>query len=326
MAADNPYAEQTAKNTDAPWLGGGPAVDVDLDGLRAYAAALANQQADIASRGVYLQPLGEIPGQAFTGEVLGEADAVRARLVANAGELTVYLQKLAESVGNIGSAARTVADSYGSGDAVGAASLNDVLFAYGDTTVPRPEGLPAGVGATFQDQQSALATLPPAADSRDWTVTANVPLSAYQTMQTATGPNGERREVMTFTPPGGATTVTTTIFGQDGETVSSVTTRTSTRVTGGTEITVQENFGADGKPTGTTETRTEFDGERVVGQSTEVRDGAGETVHRTVESTDPATREQVQVVSERNEKGELVEKNRIVTGIATSGGRHQAIG
>jgi hypothetical protein len=326
MAADNPYAEQTAKNTDAPWLGGGPAVDVDLDGLRAYAAALANQQADIASRGVYLQPLGEIPGQAFTGEVLGEADAVRARLVANAGELTVYLQKLAESVGNIGSAARTVADSYGSGDAVGAASLNDVLFAYGDTTVPRPEGLPAGVGATFQDQQSALATLPPAADSRDWTVTANVPLSAYQTMQTATGPNGERREVMTFTPPGGATTVTTTIFGQDGETVSSVTTRTSTRVTGGAEITVQENFGADGKPTGTTETRTEFDGERVVGQSTEVRDGAGETVHRTVESTDPATREQVQVVSERNEKGELVEKNRIVTGIATSGGRHQAIG
>jgi hypothetical protein len=319
MAADNPYAEQTAKNTSTPWLGGGPAVDVDLDGLRAYAASLANQQADIASRGVYLQPLGEIPGQAFTGEVLGEADAVRARLVANAGELTVYLQKLAESVGNIGNAARTVADSYGSGDAIGAASLNDVLFAYGDAGVPRPEGLPAGAGTTFRDQQAALATLPPAADSRDWAVTANVPLSAYQTMETATGPNGERREVMTFTPPGGATTVTTTIFGGNGETVSSVTTRTSTRVTGGAEITVQESFGADGKATGTVETRTQFDGDRVVGQSTEVRDGAGETVHRSVESTDPETREQVQVVSERNEKGELVEKNRIVTGIATSG-------
>jgi hypothetical protein len=326
MGAGNPYAEQTAKNTDAPWLGGGPSVDVDLDGLRAYAAALANQQADIVSRGVYLQPLGEIPGQAFTGEVLGEADAVRARLVANAGELTVYLQKLAESVGNIGSAARTVADSYGSGDAIGAASLNDVLFAYGDPAVPRPAGLPAGVGATFRDQQSALAALPPAADSRDWTVTGNVPLSAYQTMETATGPNGERREVLAFTPPGGATTVTTTIFGSDGETVSSVTTRTSTRVTGGAEITVQESFGADGRPTGTTETRTEFDGDRVVGHSTEVRDGAGETVHRTVESTDPATREQVQVVSERNEKGELVEKNRIVTGVATSGGRPRTIG
>ncbi|GIE76139.1 hypothetical protein Aph02nite_20890 [Actinoplanes philippinensis] len=326
MAADNPYAEQTAKNASTPWLAGGPAVDVDLDGLRAYASSLASQQADIASRAAYLRPLGEIPEQAFTGEVLGEADAVRARLVANAGELTVYLQKLAESVGNIGSAARTVADSYGAGDAVSAASLNDVLFAYGDPNAPRPDGLPAGVGATYRDQQSALATLPPAADSRDWTVTADTPLSAYQTMQTATGPNGERREVMTFTPPGGATTVTTTIFGSNGETVSSVTTRTSTRVDGGAEITVRESFGADGKPAGTTETRTEFDGDRVVGQSTEVRDGNGETVHRTVESTDPATREQVQVVSERNEKGELVEKNRIVTGIATSGARHRAIG
>jgi hypothetical protein len=326
MAADNPYAEQTAKNTAAPWLAGGPVVDVDLDGLREYAASLTNQQADIATRGAYLRPLGEIPGQAFSGEVLGEADAVRARLVANAGELTVYMQKLAESVGNIGSAARTVADSYGSGDAVGAASLNDILYAYGDATVPRPEGLPPGVGQTFRDQQSALAALPPAANSRDWTVTANTPLSAYQTMETATGPNGERREVMSFTPPGGATTVTTTIFGSNGETVSSLTTRTSTRVTGGAEIVVQENFGADGKPTGSIETRTEFDGDRLVGQSTEIRDGAGETVQRTVESTDPSTREQVQVVSERNEEGELVEKNRIVTGVATDGGRHRAIG
>ncbi|MFC4064069.1 hypothetical protein [Actinoplanes subglobosus] len=326
MAADNPYAEQTATNTAAPWLAGGPAVDVDLDGLRDYATSLTNQQADIASRAAYLRPLGEIPGQAFSGEVLGEADAVRARLVANAGELTVYLQKLAESVGNIGSAARTVADSYGAGDAVGAASLNDILYAYGDPGAARPEGLPPGIGRTFQDQQSALAALPPAADSRDWTVTANTPLSAYQTMETATGPNGERREVMSFTPPGGATTVTTTIFGSNGETVSSVTTRTSTRVTGGTEIVVQENFGADGKPTGTTESRTRFDGDRVVDRSTEIRDGAGETVQRTVESTDPSTRERVQVVSERNEEGELVEKNRIVTGIATDGGRHRAIG
>jgi hypothetical protein len=320
MAADNPYAEQTATNTNAPWLGGGPAVDVDLDGLREYAASLTNQQMDIASRAGYLRPLGEIPGQAFTGEVLGEADAVRARLVANAGELTVYLQKLAESVGNIGSAARTVADSYGSGDAISAASLNDILFAYGDKSVPRPEGLPPDVGATFWEQQSAFGTPVPAADSSAWRTTSNTPISAYQTLETAAGPNGERREVMTFTPPGGATTVTTTVFGSNGETVSSVTTRTSTRFAGGAEITVQESYGADGKQTGTTETRTEFDGDRVTGRSTEVRDAAGETVQRTVESTDPTTREQVEVVSERDEKGDLVEKNRIVTGIATAGG------
>lgn len=201
--ADNPYAEQTAKNTSAGRLDRGPMVDVDLDGLRAYAAALAGRQADIGSRGAYLQALTETPGRAFRGEVLGEADAVRARLVANAGELNVYLRKLAESVGNIGNAARTIADSYRTGDALGAASLDDVLFAYGNTSVPRPEGLPDGVGATFRDQQAALAALPPAAD-------------------------------------------TTTIFGRDGDTVSSVTTRTPIRVTGDAEVAVPESFGADG--------------------------------------------------------------------------------
>ena len=320
MGADNPYAEQTSKNTGAPWLGGGPAVDVDLDGLREYATLLSNQQADIASRAAYLGPLSQMPGQAFRGDVLGEADAVRARLVANAGELTVYLQKLAESVGNIGSAARTVADSYRSGDAIAAASLNDVLFAYGDKSVPRPEGLPAGVGQTYQELQASTGPAAPAADSAAWRITSTTPISAYQTLETATGPNGERREVMTFTPPGGAVTTTTTVLGGNGAVTSAVTTRRSTRITGNTEITVAEQFGADGRQTGTTETRTRYDGERVIGRSTEVRDAGGETVHRIVEATDSTTREQVTVTSERNEKGDIVEKNRVVTGIATTGG------
>ncbi|MDI6098065.1 hypothetical protein QLQ12_05545 [Actinoplanes sp. NEAU-A12] len=319
MGADNPYADQTAKNTSAPWLGGGPAVDVDLDGLREYATLMTNQQIDIASRAGYLGPLSQGPGQAFTGEVLGEADAVRARLVANAGELTVYLQKLAESVGNIGSAARTVADSYRSGDATSAASLNDVLFAYGDKSVPRPDELPAGIGQTYQERQMAGGSASLPADSPQWRITSTTPISAYQTLETATAPSGERREVMTFTPPGGAVTTTTTIFGAGGEVASSVTTRTSTRITGNTEITVAEQFGADGKQTGTTETRTRYDGEQVTGRSTEVRDAGGETVRRTVETTDATTREQVTVTSERNEKGEIVEKNRVVTGIATTG-------
>jgi hypothetical protein len=319
MGADNPYTEQTAKNTGAPWLGGGPAVDVDLDGLREYAALMTNQQVDIASRASYLGPLSQGPGQAFTGEVLGEADAVRARLVANAGELNVYLQKLAESVGNIGSAARTVADSYSSSDATSAASLNDVLFAYGDKSVPRPEGLPAGVGRTYLEAQVDAGSAPPPANSADWRITSTTPISAYQTLETATGPGGERREVMTFTPPGGAVTTTTTVFGANGEVSSAVTTRTSTRITGNTEVTVAEQFGADGRQTSTTETRTRYDSGQVVDRSTEVRDAGGETVQRTVETTDAATREQVTVTSERNEKGDIVEKNRVVTGIATTG-------
>ncbi|WP_430789805.1 hypothetical protein [Actinoplanes sp. G11-F43] len=319
MVADNPYGEQSKRNTSAPWLGDGPAVAVDLDGLRDYATRMVNQQQDIANRAGYLLPLGRMPGEAFDGEVLGEADAVRARLVANAGELTVYLRKLAESVGNIGNAARVVANSYGSGDALSAASLNDVLFAYGDKTAPRPAGLPDHVGATFQDLQTAVGPPPPAADSTDWRPTSANRISAYQTLELATGPNGERREILTFSPPGGPVTATTTIYGASGETASAVTTRTSTQQTDDTQVTVQETFGADGSRSATTETRTVYEGDEVTERSTEVRDADGRTVHRTVESTDAATREHVTVTSERNDEGELAETNRVVTGVRTGG-------
>ncbi|SDT65103.1 hypothetical protein [Actinoplanes derwentensis] len=319
MVADNPYADQTARNTGAPWLGGGPAVDVDLDGLRDYATVMTNQQQDIASRTAYLLPLGQMPGEAFDGEVLGEADAVRARLVANAGELTVYLQKLAESVGNIGNAARVVANSYGTGDALSAASLNDVLFAYGDKTAPRPRGLADNVGATAQDLRTAVGPPVPAATSTDWEPTSAARISAYQTLETAAGPNGERREILTFVPPGGPVTTTTTIYRASGETDSSVTTRTSTEQTDDVRITVQETFGADGNKTGTTETRERYEGTDTVGRSTEIRDASGQAVQRTIEITDSVTREQVTVTSERDDKGDLVETNRVITGIRTDG-------
>ncbi|HWS31325.1 MAG TPA: hypothetical protein VN408_01135 [Actinoplanes sp.] len=319
MDANNPYADQTTRNTGAPWLGGGPAVDVDLDGLRDYATAMSNQQQDIAGRSAHLLPLTEMPGAAFDGEVLGEADAVRARLVANAGEFTVYLQKLAESVGNIGNAARVVANSYGNSDAVSAASLNDVLFAYGDKSAPRPQGLPDNVGATFQDLQTAVGPLPPAAGSTAWQPTSTTRIAAHQTLEIATGPHGERRDVLTFSPPGGPVTTTTTIYRASGETDSSTTTRTSTEDSDDLRITVEETFAADGNKTGTTETRTRYDGTETVGRSTEIRDASGETVHRTIETIDSSTREQVTVVSERNDQGEIVETNRTVTGVRTGG-------
>ncbi|GAA1626799.1 hypothetical protein [Actinoplanes couchii] len=320
MSADNPYADQTEQNTNTPWLGGGPAVDVDLDGLRDYATAMTNQQQDIASRAAFLQPLGEMPGAAFDGEVLGEADAVRARLVANAGEFTVYLQKLAESVGNIGNAARVVANSYGHTDGVSAASLNDVLFAYGDKNVARPAGLPDNVGATFQDFQTAVGPPAPGATSTAWIPASSTRISSHQTLETADGPNGERRETLTFAPPGGpVTTTTTTIYRASGETDSVATTRTSVEQTGDVRVTVEERFGADGGRTGTTETRERYDGTELAGRSTDVRDIDGQTVHRTFETTDTATREQVTVTSERNDKGDLVETNRVVTGIRTDG-------
>ena len=62
MGADNPYADQTAKNTGAPWLGGGPTVDVDLEGLHRYATQMASRRQDLTSRAAHLAPGGD-PGR-----------------------------------------------------------------------------------------------------------------------------------------------------------------------------------------------------------------------------------------------------------------------
>lgn len=320
MGASSPYPDGSVGSTGAPWLDGAVPVDVDLDGLRDYADRMAGHQREITARAGYLTSLSLIPQSAFDGEVLGEADAVRARLVANAGEVTIYVQKLAESVGNIANAARVVADSYGSSDALSAASLNDVLFAFGDKAVPRPAGLSDDVGRTFREQQAATGPAAPPANSPLWQPSSATRISAYQTLETATGPNGERRDVLTFSPPGGPVTTTTTVYDSTGEKVSSVSGRATTRHVDNVEITVEDTFGADGKQIGTTETRTRFDeSQRVEGRSTDVRDAGGNTVHRTTEFTDSSSSERITVTEERNEKGEIVVTNRVNSGVATSG-------
>ncbi|BBH66785.1 hypothetical protein ACTI_34700 [Actinoplanes sp. OR16] len=322
MGTENPYPEQTSANAAAPWLRGGPAIAVDLDGLREYARLLASQQADISARSGYLAPLGEMPVRAFSGDVLGEADAVRAGLQANAAELSTYLGKLAESLGNVANAAQTIAESYRSSDAASAASLaslDDVLFAFGDKTVPRPAGLPDELGATYLDQQMAGTAAPPAADSALWQDGPVTAVSAYQTLQISNGPNGERREVSTVTPPGGVATTTTTIFGRGGETISASTTRTSSRFDGPVRTTTVETFGTDGTLTATTKTTISYDGPNITEQSTETVDAEGRTTSLTTEKVDPVTRESTTSTYRPGESGVLEETNRVTTGTRTSG-------
>lgn len=319
MVAENPYADQTSTNTSTPWLAGGPAVDVDLDGLREYGRLMKSQQADIGSRISYLAPLSEMPGRAWDGDVLGEADWVRAQLLANAGELSTYLGKLGQSLANVGNAAETVANSYGSGDAVSAARLSDVLFAFGDKNVTRPAGLPEGVGTTYLEAQMAAGAAPPPASSPQWQEGPVTPVSAYQTQQIATGPNGERRETMTFTAPGGAVTTTTTVYDRSGETVSTNTTRTSSRVDGPVSTTTQQTLGPDGKPASTTETRTRVEGDRVVETTTETVDSKGRTTNLTTEQLDPVTRETTTTTYEPGKSGLLEATNKVQVGTRTSG-------
>ncbi|MEV6306866.1 hypothetical protein AB0M02_46235 [Actinoplanes sp. NPDC051861] len=299
MGAENPYAEQTAANTGTPWLGAGPPVDVDLDGLGEYARRLTDQQADIGARSAYLAPLSEAPGKAWTGDVLGEADAVRAQLMANAAELGIYMSKLGESLRNVGTAARAIAERYRSGDAVAAAGLNDVLVAFG--AAPPPAGTTA-VGSG------------PVAASGQWRDGPVTPVSAYQTVQTSFGPGGERREISTVTVPGGATTVTTTVFDRAGETISASTSRTSVREDDGIRITREESFGADGTLTGTTETRQGY-GE----STTESVDEDGRTTRLVEEKVDPVSGASSTTTYEPNKSGLLEAVNRAQVGPRTPG-------
>ncbi|WP_229073873.1 hypothetical protein [Actinoplanes sp. DH11] len=319
MGTGNPYPDQTSANSATPWLRGGPPVNVDLDGLREYARLLASQQADIAARSGHLAPLSEMPAGAFDGDVLGEADAIRAGLMANAAELSTYLGKLAESLGNVANAARTIAESYRTGDAVSAASLNDVLFAFGDKDAPRPAGLPENLGTTYLEQQLSGTAAPPPANSATWQEGPVTPVSAYQSLQTSIGPNGERREVSTVIAPGGVTTATTRVFDRNGETVTSSVTRTSSRTDGPVRATTVETFGADGELTATTETRERYEGTTVTERTTETVDAEGRTTALTTEKVDPATLGSTTSTYRPGDGGLLEETNRVTTGPRTPG-------
>lgn len=303
MSAENPYAEQTAANTGTPWLGDGPKVEVDLDGLREYARLLAGQQADLAARAAHLAPLSEMPHAAWDGDVLGEAAAVRAQLLANAAELTIYLGKLGESLRNIGNAAQSIANRYRSGDATAAASLADVKAAFAVT--------PGGTGST--------GSTVPTVDSPLWREGPVTPVNAYQTAQTAFGPDGARREVLTFTGPGGATTVRTTVAGPGGETISTGTTRTTVRQDGTVRTTTEETFGPDGELSATTTTRQVYDRSTVTDTSTETVDPRGRTTSLTTEKLDPATGETTSSTFRPDDSGLLEETARVRVGPRTAG-------
>src|SRR5258708_7545572 len=131
---------------------------------------MLNQQLDLGSRSAHLTHLFQMPVEAWQGMVLGEAAFLRSQMLANASELSAYLGNLGQTLFNIGSAAQTVADIYGSGDATGAAELSDVLFAFGDKSVPRPAGLPKNVGQTYDEALMANdAKVAPAPEtSAEW--------------------------------------------------------------------------------------------------------------------------------------------------------------
>jgi hypothetical protein len=260
---DNPYGEQTAANTSTTWLDDQKKVDLDLDGLVEFAKNLITIKDNLDSHTGYLSLLGELPMDAWDGTVLGEAAYVQQEMLANYGELRQYLSYLSIALNNIGMAAQTVADIYGSTDGWSAASLDAVNFAFGDKDAPRPDGLPPQIGKTFWDAyfeaQAAGGTAPPANDP-GWRDQEKPRTNADGSVTyTATGPNGQVKEITTFSIPGtGVTVTTTTIKGANGKVLSTTSERTTTYTEGSTVVTRTSTTDGGGRITGSREERTTY--------------------------------------------------------------------
>ncbi len=318
----NPYAAQTNQNTRAPWLGSGTPVDVDLEGLREYAKHMLDQQMDLASRTSHLTHLHEMPHEAWEGAVLGEAAFIRQQLAGNASELSTYLTYLGRTMFNIGCAAQTVADIYNSADGTSAAELSDVAFAFGDKSVPRPAGLPPGIGQTYSEALMAgdpsVAT---PAGSAEWRAPTETVVSPYQTTQVSEGPNGQTREIVTTNVPGsGVTVMTTTVYGRDGRVLSSSSTRTTSSYDADRNVQTQRvETSSGGRATGSSTTTTTYAGGDVTSRQTENYGPDGKPTGGRTETTDRETGEQVETTTGVDENGRPEVTDRVVIGRETEG-------
>jgi hypothetical protein len=227
---ENPYENATRFNTSTEWLSDQKPVDLDLDGMADYAQSMKRIQENLRNELGYVDDLHSVPVQAWEGAVLGEADYVRTRMGDNATELNEYIRRLSDALLNIGMAAQTVADTYASTDGWSAASLNTVLFAFADPGATRPAGLHPMVGNKTYDEWMAEAEAnagAPGAESPDWGNPSSWESRENpdgSTTQTATTADGHRMEITTL--PSGATT--TTIFGPNGNRISTTGTQVST--------------------------------------------------------------------------------------------------
>jgi hypothetical protein len=275
----NPYSEQTAVNTDPGPSGGGLPVDVDLDGMVAYAEQMQAASSDVFNRVPDHSELGTMPLNGWDGDVLGEAQYFRHKLQTNAAELNQYLGNLGLALLNVGMAAQTVADAYGNSDGWSAASLDTVMFAFGMPGATRPEGMHPMVGTEtywgnyYKQMRDGTAPVDPG--STDWTEQPTVYMG-NMSIQTATLPNGQRRTIETRSGPDGVMT-TTTVYAANGDVISRNGQLVSARYSNGSAYQTTTTYDQNGGVTGRTEERrtTNSDGD-VTSESTSTYDDKGE--------------------------------------------------
>jgi len=233
VSGDDPYGGQTAANTSPGWLNTtkDEVIDLDLDGMAEFAKDMVKVQDYLNARTGQLQLLAEMPTDAWEGNVLGEAGYIRSMMMNNYKGFTQYFSYLSIALSNVGMAAQTISDIYGSSDGWSAASLDAVSWAFGAP----PENAPDWVNQ-------------PPRTNADGSVTA-----------IALGPDGQRKEITTFSVPGGGPTiVTTTLYDAKGKVVTQHSERTVTVQRGNSVVTRTEYTGPDGKPAGAQEKFTTY--------------------------------------------------------------------
>lgn len=313
---DNPYENETSENLRFDWSDGRADIDVDLDGMAEYAQHVVDIQRHLLDNMGSLSLLASLPGKAWEGIVLPEGAYTMTRMLNNYNELQVYLSHLATALMNVGSAAQTVADSYGATDGWSAADLNAIEFAFGVSGAERPSGLPPMIEGTtywdaYFDSLDNGDTAAPPATSPLWTDAGRTTNPDGSVTRTATGPNGQRMEIRTFTVPGSSQTVTTTtVYAANGTQLSSSSTTTSTYLNGNTVV--KRTTNPDGS---TTEERTAYEGGEVSSQSTVNQDADGNTTSSTETVTNP---DGSQTTTREDAEGE--ESHVVTIGEQTEGG------
>jgi len=238
---DNPYANETATNTDSTaWLDGYHSIKADFGSLSQYAMNMMNAATFLMPTAASLHSIPQYSMDAFSGlggtdgdtnpDALSVSPFPEGRLVhqvvsTNYHDLTAFVMELQTGLRNVAFAAQTISDAYHLNDTRSAHDINSLVtadgvdFAFGKGG-QRPKGLDNRIGKTWfdalldgsigagQDQASANAGALLAANdpnSLGGTVdTSYLSMGAGSlTTTTVTYPDGSQSRISTFVDSGG---------------------------------------------------------------------------------------------------------------------------
>jgi len=250
-----PYGGTSAQNTDPAWLNDFTKVDAKLDSIVEYSRTVWSIAQDLNTHRTRVSTqMGELLQSAFAG---GFPEIKFAGVLhgQNLAEFAQYLQKLYEGLDHTANAAKAISDSFRGSDAFASADLNAVLFAFGDASLPRPAGLPDGIGQTFaQAEAAAQAKGQDTKPNKQWQSTGTTDVDGvltqtyvdqYGDVRTITDYKVGDEDVQIVTDPDGVsvtttdvttinvgagtlTTSTSTTTGPDGKTTTSTSDEYST--------------------------------------------------------------------------------------------------